>query len=415
VLYSLAGWEALYLLLTALSLAGIPWRLPAIAAAAGGLLLAAWRFVPAATARPRRPRQLAGAGWGDGLAATAVLLFTGFALTLWITISDFVFHWGIKGHRFYLARGVDYAFLAQPWNWVMHPDYPNLLPELYAATAIATGGFDERALMLWSAICFALLLAAAREALWRAAVSRFVAQAALAAMAMALGAFAIGGESAGSADWLIALALVAAMPPLLSPPDRRGAAQIGVIAAFAASAKMEGIPLGAFLVAIYAWRLWTASLADPARPWRGGLRNAAILVLPIAAAVTPWLAAVRRHHLFLAFNSGPLVPGRAPIVFAAIAAMMRGPYWHGFPYGLALLPLLALVRALRPIAALLSLQAAFYLYVFLSVQIDPIALIQLSFQRLAMHLLPALMTALAIALDHCSRPKAGAEERPCPS
>jgi hypothetical protein len=433
-LYSLAGWETLYLLLTALSLAGIAWRLPLIVAAAGALLLAAWLFSrasPAAPASPAspgspepkaspapadrlpRPRRPAGAGWGDGLGVTAVVLFAGFALTLWITISDFVFHWGIKGQRFYLARGVDYAFLARPWNWVIHPDYPNLLPVIFAATALATGGFDARAMMLWSAICFALLLAAAREALCRAAVSRFVAQAALATVALALAAYAIGGETAGSADWLIALAMVAAMPPLLSPPDRRGAAQIGVIAAFAASAKMEGIPLGAFLVIIYLWRLWVANSPAGATRCRsargaGGLGTAAVLVLPIAAAVLPWLAAVRHYHLFLDFNAGPLEPRRAPQVLAALAAMLRVPPWHGFPYGLALLPLLAFDRRLRPIAALLSLQVAFYLYVFFSVRIDPVTLIQLSFPRLAMHLLPALFTAAAIALDRWSRPKPAA-------
>src|SRR5262249_9080761 len=68
-------------------------------------------------------------GWGDALALFALAVFTAFALSGWIAMPDFVYHWGLKGHRFYLARGVDYPFLAHRWSWAIHPDYPNLVPE----------------------------------------------------------------------------------------------------------------------------------------------------------------------------------------------------------------------------------------------------------------------------------------------
>jgi hypothetical protein len=416
VLYSLAGWVGLHLLLTALQGAGIAWRLPALLAAAAvvaaaGALARRWpgeaaaRRWPGEAAAPQagRTRLPSGLGWGEGLALGTLLIFAACALSSWIATPDFVYHWGLKGHRFLLAGGVDYRYLGAGWNWLLHPDYPNLLPELFAVTALVAGRFDEPAAMLWSAVCFALLLAASREALRRAGAGRLVGQAALAGLAMAVAAYGIGERSAGGADWLIALALAAALPPLLAPAGPRGAAQIGVIAAMAAAAKVEGVALAAILIGIYAARLggWR-----PPPAWRGpapALRATAALVLPAAAVVLPWLAAVRQHHLFQAYNSGPLAPERLAPVAAAIAAALRGSWW-GFGYGLALLPLLALDRRLRALAAAVSLQLLFYLYVYLSVRIDAVALVQASFPRLVLHVLPALLTGAAIALE---RPAGG--------
>jgi hypothetical protein len=490
VIGSLAGWVGLHLLLTALGAAGVPWSLPAIAAASAAIVAAAWaaaavrrRFLAA-----RRGRQAAhaggngaarlapvpaprpGWGWGDAVALAALLVFAAWALSLWVANPDFVYHWGLKGNRFYLARGIDYGYLARSWNWVIHPDYPNLLPELFATTALAAGRWDEPAMMLWSPICLGLLLAAAREALRRAGVGRFTAQAALAGLALLLAAYGIGGLSAGGADWLIALALTAAMPPLLAPPGPAGAAQIGVIAAFAAASKMEGLPLAASLIVVYAARLWAAAnpaaagaaareelpaeagaaaraelpaeaeaprqaqapgkaevpgmaQAGMARAGTAELRGRwghapamagrafAALLLPAAAVVLPWLAEVRRHHLFQAFNSGPVVPARLPGVLSAIlAALLRAGEWHGLVFALALLPLLALDRRLRALAAIVFAQLLFYLYVYLSVRIDAEALVAASAPRIVLHLLPAVLTGAAIALDG---PGAGAGvERP---
>ncbi|MBV8202970.1 MAG: hypothetical protein JOZ15_20320 [Acidobacteria bacterium] len=397
-LYSLAGWVGLHLLLTALGLAGVPWSLPVVLAALAAAVAAAWRWLPAPADRTRLPSD---PGWGDALALAALAIFTAGALSRWIAIPDFIYHWGIKGHRFYLAGGVDYRYLGASWNWVLHPDYPNLLPGLFAVTALAAGRFDEAAMMLWSAVAFALLLAAVREALRRAGTRRFTAQAALAGLAMALAAYGIGGLTAGGADWHIALALAVALPPLLSPPDRRGAGQIGLAAAFAAASKVEGLPLAAGLIVIYAARLRAARAPEPVTWWRRhGIdsRAALALILPVAAVAVPWLAAVWRHHLFGDYNSGPLQPERLPRVLSAIAAVVHES-WFGLAYGLLLLPLIALDRRLRPLAAAVLLQLLFYLYVYLSVRIDAVTLIATSFSRLILHVLPAVLTGALIALD----------------
>jgi hypothetical protein len=73
------------------------------------------------------------------LAALAVFALV--SATLWITTPDWIFHWGLKAHRFYLQQGIDYAYLARPWNWTIHPDYPNLFPELLATSAHLARGF----------------------------------------------------------------------------------------------------------------------------------------------------------------------------------------------------------------------------------------------------------------------------------
>jgi hypothetical protein len=410
VLASMAGWLTLHLLLTALELCGIRWTLPAILATAAVLAVAA-RRLPAPAPLPgmaaRRRRLPSDYGWGDGLALAALLVYTACALSLWITIPDFVYHWGIKGERYFLAGGVDYAFLASPANWVLHPDYPNLLPELFAVSALVARRWSEPAMMLWSPICLALLLAAAREALRRAGVSRFMGQAALATLAMALAAYGIGAPSAGGADWLIVLALGAALPPLLAPPDARGAAQVGLIAAVAAAAKIEGVALAGALLGVYAVRLLAAARASgPAPPRAAALRTVLALGLPSAAVVLPWLALVRHYHLFLPFNAGPLVPARLPQVLAQLGETLPAPPWHGFAYALALVPLLGLDRRLRAVVAVVCLQALFYLYVFLSVRIDPLVLIQASLSRLVMHLLPAVLVGIAIALERGQPPQA---------
>ncbi|HVT17728.1 MAG TPA: hypothetical protein VHQ90_16310 [Thermoanaerobaculia bacterium] len=420
---TLAGTLVFHLLLTLLDLVGIAWR-PVVLAAALALVCGACGLAHAAASRRRPPR--AGStdgngaggpgrrrlGWGDAVALAGVLVFALLAWKLWIVTPDFVYHWGLKGHRFFLAQGVDYTYLARGWNWVIHPDYPNLLPELYAATALLGGSFAAPAMMLWSVLFFALLLAACREALRLAAADRFLRQAGLALIAAATAAFAINTPMAGGADWMIALALAAALPPLLRPRDRVGDLGIGVIAAFAAASKVEGLALGVFLIGAQWARAGcrppapntpTAPTAPNAPKAPGtavllsGTRAAAALLLPAAAVVAPWLAEVHRHHLFLAFNSGPFDLARVPRVAQLVWAMMRGHEWHGFAFALLLAPLLPADRRLRPIAAVIALQLAFYLYVYCSARVDPTDLIQTSFGRLTLHVVPAILAGAVIA------------------
>jgi hypothetical protein len=388
-LYVLAGSIVLHLVLTLLDFAGIPWHPLLLAGTGSAFYILASRFLPRG---PGRSGSIAEAGWGEGTALFTLAAFTLFAVTGWITFGDFVFHWGIKGERFFLARGVDYEYLARGWNWAIHPDYPNLLPEIYAVMALMARRFDPDSLMLTTALFFALTLASAREGLRRAGAGRFTRQAGLALIALVTGAFGIGYTTAGGADWMMALVLAAAAPPLLRLPDRAGDFQIGVIAAFAAASKMEGVPLAAFLILVqWGRRAWRERRPAFAAALRAGL--------PAAVVALPWLGRVIHHHLFLGSNAGRIDLARAPGTARAVLEVIRttGP-WHGF-LPTAFLPLLLLLpRRTRPLAAVAVLQLAFDLYVYLSSPMaDQRYFVVSNFARLGFQLVPASLVMALVA------------------
>jgi hypothetical protein len=388
-LYVLGGAVVLHLLLTLLDFAGVPWH-PLLLAVLGVVLyVLGRRFLPRG---PERTEGGSGFGWGDGAALFVLAAFLLFALSHLTTFSDFIFLWGVKARRYFFTREVDYTYLARRWNWVTHPDYPNLLPEIYAVTALLTGRFDLSAMMLEASAFFALHLAAAREALRQGGGSRFTRQAGLATVACATAAYGIGSVIAGGADWLIVLALTAAVPPLLRPPDRAGDFQIGLAAAFAAAAKMEGVPLAAFLVLVqWGRRAWGERRLAIGAGLRAGL--------PVAAVVLPWLWRVRQYHLWQLINSGPFTPSRAPKILAATLESLQTPSWHGLLWTVFLPPLLLASRRARPFAIVATLQLLAYFNTYFTsiAAAEPRIYILSNFARLGFQIIPAsLMVAVAV-------------------
>jgi hypothetical protein len=397
-----AGTVLGHLLLNLWSALGVPWTRASVlaplaaVAAAGAAVGRARRLEPPA---PERPRP----GWGDALAALALLAFAGAAHRLWIVTPDFIYHWGIKGHRYFLARGIDYDFLTRSWNWITHPDYPNLVPELYAATAIVLGRFSEPAMMLWSAVWFAAMVAAARESVARGALDPRLQQAAVAAVALAAAQAGIGYLMAGGADWLLAFALVAALPPLLDPGARHADLQIGALAAFAAAAKVEGVTLGGFLVIVHGVRRWRVA----GRPRPAAL---AALALPGLLVVGPWLWTVLRLSLVGKYNVGPFDPDRLGVVAQSLWTAMNDRAWHGLAWTLLLLPLLLRNRRTRAAAVVVALQLGFYLYTYFTARVDVPLLIATSWPRLLLHVVPTLVVLAALAWGGGPSERAGASE-----
>lgn len=389
----LAGWVTIHLLLTALQALGVPWTRWSVLLGVG----AAWLLAAGAHRRyfrlgsVFRPRgQTPRFGWGDALAGLALAGFASAAWTLRSVNPDFIFHWGLKAKKFVLAGGVDFAYLARPWNHYTHPDYPTLLPELYAASSLLAGRFAEPALLLWSVLCFAALLWVAREWLAEQGLAFGGRQAGLALLALAVAAFGIGYLQAGGADLMIALGLVAGAAALgREDPDPRADLELGTAAAFAAASKIEGVVLAGFLVGL---GLSQAIV-------RGQLSRAKLLrqLLPPVAVIGPWVALNLHHGLFQGTNTGSFDPSRLGAIWEALAASLAVPAWHGFPYLLALLPVLLVFRRSRWLAVLALLQLGLYLYVYVTTPVDPVFYVRSSFPRLLLHLVPAaILGAVAV-------------------
>jgi hypothetical protein len=389
----LAGLLLLNLLLLATDLAGLGWRLatlgPALAAGSlGSLLVLRYRRDRLAA---REPLAL---GWGDAVAALALLVFAICTARLWNLNPDFIYHWGIKGKTFALARGIDIHFLSRPWNAHLHPDYPNLLPALFAVTALWDGGFRESVMALWSAVWLALLLLVARDFLAQLGASPLARQTGIAALALVLCMFGVGYLMAGGPDWLIALALLLGAGSLLAVPSTAADHRLGLGAAVAAASKIEGIPLAAFLIAIYLVRRASG------RPgWRALLGATLRAGLPSFVMVALWAWPTWRFHLFQSQFSGDFRWSRLGIVLPELGRALLTVNWHYVPLSLLVLPLLLLNRRFRPAALACLLQGAFYLYVYLSARVDTRLYVQTSAARLCFHLVPTALILLVAWID----------------
>lgn len=426
-----AGWLALAGLQLLQHLAGIPWELgnhgllllifatygfiplfrrgqaaPGEEEAGKGGLKVAWRRIAGCARGIRLGGGTGGTGigWGDALAVLALLALGGSISLFWSTNPDFVYHWGVKGHRFFLAQGVDMDYLSRPWNVFSHPDYPLLLPGLFAATASVIGSFHEAPMLLWTVACVAALVAAARGTLRLAGASTFTVQGTTAAVALILAFFGIAHESGGSPDTWIALSLVLAAPALLRPglsegrsPDGRAtAALVAVAAALAATAKLEGAPLAVLMVGVYGWKegLW--------RTLAGWKRWALVAAVP-ALLAGPWVVEARILGLSERVNAGPFDSGHAGEIFSALGRALLHPHWNGAAVVLLVAAFACLgSRRLRPWVAVGLLQLAVYVLFYFTDLIDPGHHVSLSFPRVLVHFVPAWALAAGLALDSFS-------------
>lgn len=388
----LAGWVAIHILLTGLQAVGIPWTrgslLVSLIVLAGSIYGASYRFGSSQPSREDLPRPL---GWGDAVAGLALAGFAVTAVTLRSVHPDFIFHWGIKAKKFVLAGGVDFQYLARPWNHYTHPDYPTLLSEIYAVTTLLAGRFSEPALLLWAVPFFGALLWVSRQWLALRCPSPNVRQAGLAILALGIAAFAVGYLQAGGADLLMALAVVAGAAALdRDRTDARTDLALGTAAAFAAASKIEGVVLAGILVGL--------GVVRPMFRRELSIGTTVRRVLPTLLVAVPWFLHNRRHGLFLETNLGRFEPDRLGAIGDALLGSMAIPPWHGLPFLLVALPGLLLLRRSRWIAAVALLQLAFYLFVYVTTPVDPVFYVRSSFPRLLLPLVPiALLGLVSVA------------------
>lgn len=384
----LAGWVTIHILLTSLQAVGIAWTrgslLASLIVLAGSIYGASYRLCSSDPNPEDLPRPL---GWGDAVAGLALAGFAVTAVTLRSVHPDFIFHWGIKAKKFVLAGGVDFQYLARPWNHYTHPDYPTLLSEIYAITTLLAGRFSEPALLLWAVPFFAGLLWISREWLALRCPSPGVRQAGLATLALGIAAFAVGYLQAGGADLLMALAVVAGAAALdRGRTDARTDLALGTAAAFAAASKIEGVVLAGILLSL--------GILRPMLRRELTVGTTIRRVLPTLLVVVPWFLRNRQHGLFQETNLGSFAPNRLGAIGEALLESMAIPPWHGLPFLLVALPALLLLRRPRWIAAVALLQLGFYLFVYVTTPVDPVFYVRSSFPRLLLHLVPIAMLGL---------------------
>jgi hypothetical protein len=376
-----AGIVLLHAILLLEDLAGLPWSRAGILVPLCAVAVLAvrddrplWRVLPLPAPRA-----------GDGLALAALGPFAAASVLGWTIAPDYVYHWGVKAQKYSLAQGIDWAFLAEGWHWFVHPDYPNLVPGLYAATAILRGIYRTTAALTWSPVMAAAILLVARSLLGRLGAVGRLRSGAVIALGAFLGFTGIAFRRSGDADWMIALAVVLGAWLLAGERPERDDTAVGLVAAFAAASKMEGMPLGGFLVGLHLWRRYGSAGLPSLAGW-------VRLAVPGAVVVLPWAWGVRRHDLFLASNAGALRWEELGPILAQMGRSALQPEWWGFGVlVLALVLALPLGRVARWPGLLLLLQMGFYFSAYLVTPLDAVELARTSFPRLLAHLAPAAL------------------------
>jgi hypothetical protein len=230
-------------------------------------------------------------------------------LTARETCADLLYFWGPKAVRFAAASGIDVAFLKAPDHFLMHPDYPPLVPLLYAWGAMLAGGFSYCGPLLLTAVLLALtaLLVPERGGVLMAALLAF-------GYAQAL--------AAGAADPMLILFEVAALSALtfLDAPVLASVALAG-----AAMTKVEGAAF--VVVAIVAYAIVS----------RRPLRALAIAIAP-TILLGSWIAFARAHGLIDSYARGATQFAWSSEAFGAI---VKSASYHAYylPWLAVLAPL----------------------------------------------------------------------------
>ncbi|HKS21994.1 MAG TPA: hypothetical protein VJZ76_04290 [Thermoanaerobaculia bacterium] len=216
---------------------------------------------------------------GRGVFA-AILALTAYGLlTARETCADLVYFWGPKGQRFYFAETIDVAFLSFPHYSLMHPDYPPLLPLVYAFAASIAHGFSW-----WGALFTMLLLLLATTLAFRGLAREALGDERASAYAVLLAALLAYGYArsmvAGAGEPMLLLFETIAIAALTFRDDGELLAAIAL--AGAAWTKVEGTAFVAIVVVAYIVT-------------RRRVVRAVALAAPAIVLVGSWLLFAREH------------------------------------------------------------------------------------------------------------------------
>lgn len=205
------------------------------------------------------------------------------------TCGDIVFIWAPKAQAFAHARTIDLKFLAFPHYYLMHPDYPPLVPLTYAFGSLAA-----HRLSWWGALFLSFFIIVAIIAVMRA----FVTPSSALTLVTAIVSFAfVSAYLPGGADPFLILFESIAVIGLTFAPESRDVRWLAALSlAAAAFTKVEGASF-AIIVAI-------AFALSHRRVIR-----AVALLLPAAVLLASWLIFMGKHNLLdqYARASSPIV------------------------------------------------------------------------------------------------------------
>jgi hypothetical protein len=365
-----------------LAILGVPWSRPiaivALAAVAIIAALAARRLPPAA----RLPLH-----WLDLLTLIPIAGYARFATIAPPTEIDFICIWGLKAEKFWMARGIDWNFLAQPFNAFSHADYPLLVPLAYDFHTLVAGQWIDRWAGALNIGCGIAALLIIRSFLAEELSSPLLAAAGtLILMPLVFSPYV--GDAEGP---LIAFSIAAILPLRRGQDVTRSAVFLGL----AASCKNEGLIL---IVAVAAALAITGAARLLPRLW------------PAVAISLPWLVASRLHHLYGDLTESGMLEravSRLANPLVMLQAMLSHPpgrliFWIGLLAAL-IVGARRVVREERFLATVIALQLCAFVAAYLITPHDVSWHVRWSWERLVLQL-TGLMTFLAIVvtLPKCS-------------
>lgn len=309
------------------------------------------------------------------------------AMTARMTCGDLLFFWGAKANRFYYTGSIDVPFLQWPQHYLMHPDYPPLIPLVYAWGANVAQRFSW-----WGTLLVTPILLAAAVAAFRGLAARAIGDASAnfhaALLAAILALTYVTANVGGAGEPPLLLFEVIALSALTFAPGDRSANVLAAIAlAGAVFTKVEGVAFAA--VALTAF-------AATARQ----LRRAALVAIPAAILLGSWLLFARHYGLLDTYvGREPLRLRRLGTVTLLVIRQVSYRSWY-LPWIAAALPLL-LGRSWRRAALPLLVAAgaiAYTIYFYLH-GADPSWWIASSADRVMITPLAALVVASAASSE----------------
>jgi hypothetical protein len=324
--------------------------------------------------------------WSDTATLLIIALLTYAVMDARATNGDLIHFWGPKAQQFHLTGKIDTQFLGFQHYYLMHPDYPPLVPLIEAWSSLGAHGFSW-----WGALLLTPIFVYATVEAFRGLASGAIGPERASRFAMLMAAvltFAIvQGRAAGGADAPLIMFEAIALAAVTFAGDHWSGIAVAALALGGASwSKFEGAAFAVALIVVFLVirRRWLAAL---------------LLAAPSVILLASWIAFADKHHLLDAYagNRGAFNVAAIPMVVYEFAKSAS----YGFfflPWIAAAAPLL-IARRWRPAALplLVALLVLGYTIFFYLHGPDPWWWIRTSAERVSTTALMCIVVASAAA------------------